>query len=243
MVTHTACQQSGKAGGSPPFIRTGSDNRICRGPGVPSTRLMAGPGRPLPVDASGRVQDRRVVNHLQLVAGESLEHRLHYWSPLVDGRPLREILVDAVGDEFTDTVIGDTVPVLIHSWPVGLTKDASVLLGETPPELVNGRIPIFVCPECGDLGCGAITAEVERDRDTVIWRDLGWDVNYETEDEGDIRFYPGPLVFDRAQYESELRRFIETFDQVRASLPAHLQHTMAGNSTQAAPRRWWRPRT
>lgn len=183
-----------------------------------------------------------MVNRFQLVAGESHKHRLHFWAPLIDGRPLHEILADAWGHEFTDTTVGDTAPVLIHSWPTGLTKDASVLLGEAAPDLASGRVPIFICPECGDLGCGAITVVVERHRDTVIWRDFGWDVNYDT-GEDHIRLQIDPLVFDRAQYEAELRHFITTFDQVRASLPDHLLHRLPETGTPTDRRHWWRPRT
>ncbi|QCB95058.1 hypothetical protein [Cellulomonas shaoxiangyii] len=46
-------------------------------------------------------------------------------------------------------------------------------------------------------------------------------MNYETdEDEEDDTVFAGPLIFDRAQYETELQRFIATFHDVRASLPA-----------------------
>lgn len=92
------------------------------------------------------------MNHLELVSGESPTHGLHYWELVVDGRLLREIL-DASSEDPTVGAVGDNVPVLVHSWPVGL-PDVFVLVGERPPELA-GRIPIFVCPACGDLGCGA----------------------------------------------------------------------------------------
>ncbi len=162
-----------------------------------------------------------MVNRLSLVPGESASHGLHFWEPMVDGRTLRAVFTDAPGDESADWVVGDNVAVFVHSWPVGIPNEVYVLLGEQPPELANGRIPVFVCAECGDLGCGALTAEVEWTPTTVIWRNFGWDVNYETDDEEDLVF-AGPLVFDRDQYETELRRFIQTFDQVRDSLPAHL---------------------
>ena len=31
----------------------------------------------------------------------------------------------------------------------------------------DNRVSLFICPECGDLGCGAITVRIERD-DTGI---------------------------------------------------------------------------
>ena len=112
---------------------------------------------------------------------------------------------------------------MVHSWPSGLPDEVLVLLRERPPELASGRVPLFVCPVCGDLGCGAITAAVEWTADTVVWRDLRWEVNYETdEDDDEDLVFAGPLIFDRAQYEAEVRRFVQTFDDVRASLPARL---------------------
>ncbi len=61
-----------------------------------------------------------MVNRLGFVPGESPVHGLHFWEPVVDGRPLRHILTDVPGDESADWVVGDNVPVLVHSWPMGL---------------------------------------------------------------------------------------------------------------------------
>lgn len=162
-----------------------------------------------------------MVNRLSFVPGESAAHGAFFWEPVVDGRPLRQLL-DGTSPEGSAAERGvlDNVPVLVHSWPVGMTDDVFVLLGQRPPELANGRVPLFVCGACGDLGCGAITAAVEWTRDTVVWRDFGWDVDYETDDEDDDEpLLAGPLVFDRSQYEAELRMFIDTFDETRAAVP------------------------
>ena len=186
------------------------------------------------------VQDQNVVNRLTLLPGESPTHGLHFWEPVIDGRPLRHILDETPEDEPTPWGVSDNVPVLVHNWPVGLLDDVFVLLGQRPPELASGRIPLFVCPACGDLGCGAITAAVEWTTDTVVWRDFGWDVDYETDGDEDEDFVSaGPFVFERVQYEAELRRFVETFDQVRASLPARLAPPT--RDAGGRWRRWWRP--
>lgn len=55
------------------------------------------------------------------------------------------------------------------------------LLLEEPSELPNGRVPIYVCPECGDLGCGAVTALIQRDGDLLHWSQLGYENNWEEE--------------------------------------------------------------
>ena len=34
------------------------------------------------------------------------------------------------------------------------------LLTEKKPTLETGRIMFYVCPECGDIGCGALTGKI-----------------------------------------------------------------------------------
>jgi hypothetical protein len=47
----------------------------------------------------------------------------------------------------------------------------------TSVQAINGtterRVMLFVCAECGDLGCGAITVEIARDGDLVVWSRFG----------------------------------------------------------------------
>jgi hypothetical protein len=42
---------------------------------------------------------------------------------------------------------------------------------DVPPE--NGkRVLLYICPECGDVGCGAYSALVRRDRESYVWENL-----------------------------------------------------------------------
>jgi hypothetical protein len=41
----------------------------------------------------------------------------------------------------------------------------------------ENRVSLFVCPECGDLGCGAITVRIERDDTGIVWRNIGYENN------------------------------------------------------------------
>ncbi|MFC7164448.1 hypothetical protein ACFQL5_19350, partial [Aquipuribacter hungaricus] len=167
--------------------------------------------------------------------GESAAHGLRYWDLAVDDRLLRELLMEGPAE----TSRADLAPVLVHNWPNGMSNDVLVLLGERPAELTTGRVPVFVCSVCGDLDCGATTVAVERTADTVAWRNFGWETTFTLEDD-DGEYVPiagGPFVFARDQYERELRRFVDTFDKVRA----------AGSPTEEATppddrrgrRRWW----
>jgi hypothetical protein len=49
---------------------------------------------------------------------------------------------------------------------------ARQLLLKMPSELASGRVPLYVCPRCGDLGCGAIAVRVARDADSYVWTDF-----------------------------------------------------------------------
>lgn len=48
------------------------------------------------------------------------------------------------------------------------------LVGDLPAPLPEGRASLYICAECGDMGCGGVTAVIERAADTVVWRDFGY---------------------------------------------------------------------
>jgi hypothetical protein len=108
------------------------------------------------------------VHRLDLAPGRSGD--LWFADLLVDGAPLRDLLhFDDPDDLRLDRrglgPAGENVPVLMHSWPMGLPHEAGILLGTRPSPLPGGRVPLYVCSACGDLGCGAVTMVVDRDRD------------------------------------------------------------------------------
>lgn len=80
--------------------------------------------------------------------------------------------------------------------------------GVAKPELQTGRTSFYVCSECGDIGCGAITALIEV-KDTVItWKNFGYENGI---DEPDLTDYKeiGPFHFNKDEYIrtlEELRR-------------------------------------
>src|ERR1700750_3043755 len=39
-------------------------------------------------------------------------------------------------------------------------------------ELESGRVMIYVCPACGDIDCGAVTALISDRGDRIIWQDF-----------------------------------------------------------------------
>lgn len=47
------------------------------------------------------------------------------------------------------------------------------LLGEVPPD-VEDRVALCVCPECGDIVCGALTARIAYSEREVVWSDFAF---------------------------------------------------------------------
>lgn len=96
-------------------------------------------------------------------------------------------------------------------WLDAREQEASMdrLLGKSPPDMPNGRNTLYVCAECADIGCGAVTLLIEIEPGHIIWKDFGFENNYEDVvhalDFQDI----GPFTFDASQYNelfSRLRR-------------------------------------
>lgn len=77
------------------------------------------------------------------------------------------------------------------------------LLLEEPADFPNNRRSLYVCPECGDLGCGAISVVIEQTENQIIWRDFAFEYNYSEEL---IRYENiNSFVFDRTEYEKVIK--------------------------------------
>lgn len=75
-----------------------------------------------------------------------------------------------------------------------------------PPDLPQGRTAICICPECGDLGCGAIGLSVGGGAGTIEWKDFGVQNDYEEATHREGFEGLGPFTFDGAQYHALLLR-------------------------------------
>ena len=120
---------------------------------------------------------------------------------VVDGEPLAGRLDDAIQGM-------DLVPVLVLDWPAGFpAEDYQRLTGETASTPQGDRVALYICPECGDIGCGAITAAIEQRVDTVVWRDFRYQTNFDRVDADDVLPDVDPIVFDRDAYLEVLTEF------------------------------------
>src|SRR5258708_34764022 len=113
----------------------------------------------------------------------------------------------------------DMVSVLCADFVASKTLNAvDRLLLKSEADFPNDRRSLFVCSECGDLGCGAITVSIKRTDDSVVWSDFGYQNNYEAgvfrDDYQDV----GPFAFEFQQYESTLLNAI-------AQLKSQVIHT------------------
>jgi hypothetical protein len=88
-------------------------------------------------------------------------------------------------------------------------KIVNRFLRKESPDFPNDRTSIYVCPECGDLECGAVSAVIERVGDDIIWRDFGYQNTYDDtirfEDYEDV----GPFTFNATEYHNEMTKALE----------------------------------
>jgi hypothetical protein len=140
----------------------------------------------------------RLRPHVKTQGGSSSSER-NFLDFIVDGQSLAE------------RTRYDLVSVLCKEW-LAAERERSVrrLLGEEAADFADDRRSILVCPGCGDIGCGAVSAVVLFSDKTTLWRDFGYQNNYEPEIHGEHLKDIGPFEFDLSDYKRKLIRALET---------------------------------
>ncbi|CAM5575725.1 hypothetical protein SGLAM104S_09937 [Streptomyces glaucescens] len=96
--------------------------------------------------------------------------------------------------------------------PAIFTAQVRALLLEAEAPLPGGRHVVHGCPECAGLGCGAVTAVIERDGDDYVWRDFAW----QTEERADLDLNgchgTGPFRFRGEEYRAAPRSLLDDTD-------------------------------
>jgi len=82
-------------------------------------------------------------------------------------------------------------------------KARSRLLLKEPAEMPKDRVGLYICPECIDPMCGAITISISEDDEKIVWSELAYDNGWSLEPE--MYVYQaleglGPYYFDKAEY-------------------------------------------
>ncbi len=85
-------------------------------------------------------------------------------------------------------------------------KPQFLLKGEFALE--SGRVPLYVCGHCADLGCGCISVKIEFENDAYIWSEFGYENNWEDGFiQSDFMKSFGPFTFDKTEYENLIHSF------------------------------------
>lgn len=141
---------------------------------------------------------------VQCANGTSKSER-HFLDFVVNGQSLWE----ALGKRH------DMVSILCAEYSANETlKAVKRLLLDERADLPNDRRSLFVCSECGDLGCGAITAVVDKRDETITWRNFGYENTYE--DKIGLNDYStvGPYTFNAAAYKSTLLQALDSLKHI-----------------------------
>ena len=136
-------------------------------------------------------------NSLQLV------HNRRPGSVGTTERDYLDFVID--GQLLSERIAGDFVTSLGWGDASENTRAVRRLLLDAPADFSNGRRSLYVCPECGDLGCGAVSAVIETVDNQIVWRDFGYENDYENNVRRDNYRDIGPFVFDLAEYEHVIR--------------------------------------
>jgi hypothetical protein len=141
------------------------------------------------------------------LSGGAYKSERHFLDFVVNGNSLWE----RVGKR------DDMVTVLCREFASEETRKATrrLLLVEEA-DFPDDRRSLFICSECGDLGCGAISIAVEKKGDRIMWKNFGYENTYENDvklsDYADV----GPFAFDAAAYQALLSQAIERLYGIRA---------------------------
>ena len=99
--------------------------------------------------------------------GDSNKHERHYFDFIISGQSLRDILKVSKSDLISP-----------FGWFENKAEERLSMQELTLKQksgLDTGRIMLYVCPECGDIECGAITAIIVDLGDRIVWKDFGYE--------------------------------------------------------------------
>ena len=128
------------------------------------------------------------------VGGPQHQER-RYYDFTINGRPLRT-MVDPGDNIGPFGWLPHDVEVAFARW----------LMLRERSQLPSGRVPLYICPECGDLGCQSLSARVIEEPDRFVWTEFAYEANY---DAGPATKFlaVGPFSFEKRAYTAALGRF------------------------------------
>jgi hypothetical protein len=112
---------------------------------------------------------------------------------VIDDTSLLDLLVNSGGGH------GDFMGCFVRGFGTENERKKAQLTGGGEPETEGGRCLLYVCPECGDIGCGAYGARIKITGELIEWYDFAYENGYEPARTLDS---VGPFCFDRSDYDA-----------------------------------------
>ncbi|WP_323959348.1 hypothetical protein GC088_12555 [Arthrobacter sp. JZ12] len=128
----------------------------------------------------------------------------------IDGHLLRRTL--RAGTDLA--AIEQEATLLRADWPHAAIEQINRLTLAAPGEFKDGRVALLLCPVCGDVDCGTVSARIAIEADTVIWEDFGWQDGYTEEPPQPWLFELQRFTFDKTAYLSLMQRLSEQFTEL-----------------------------
>ena len=92
---------------------------------------------------------------------------------VIDGKSLIELLDGTSGDR------SDLMGCFVKGFEEENKDVLSFLTCKSTSEVETGRVLLYICPECGDIGCGSYAAIIEKVSDQYVWRSFAYENGYE----------------------------------------------------------------
>ena len=125
---------------------------------------------------------------------------------VVDGKSLLARLGEADDDGGQHVTLDGMAEGYMGCFVKGFESDnfrkSAQLIVARKPDTEEGRFLLYVCPECGDIGCGAYGTKVRITETDVEWYDFAFENGYEP---GRPLPSVGPFCFSRTEYASVIR--------------------------------------
>lgn len=114
-----------------------------------------------------------------------------FYDLIVDGKSLFEQFIDEDSDMVGHFGFYNDVKLNLQVIDEFQLKDRS--------KLESGQSMLFVCRECGDIGCGAITVKIKEIGDQIIWSNYKWENDDEESYDSDFIDFQ-VLKFNKVEY-------------------------------------------
>lgn len=112
---------------------------------------------------------------------------------LIDGQSLLEMLVESAGGH------SDFMGCFVSGYAKECKRMSTMLL--VIPPVGGKRVLLYICPECGDVACGAYSVLVRRERESYKRESFAYQTS--ESDSKTVEAF-GPFVFDANMYKNSV---------------------------------------